>query len=439
MTYEPNSAARRRDARAPQPTTFRRRRIIAIGAAVAVVVLVVGTIVFFATKADRDALNAYSNAEGDLQAAQLRTVEAQQHVVTLLDNAVAVAASATTLASSTGPGYVDDPATITAVGAASTALAEAAGLVVTDGVAAAPEVSPVEDLGTLNAPAGNDERIAAAAALTARVPAFDEATAAFTTQAEEITAAIETARTSMDAVISSAHTSGSTWALPPLASAETVAAYTAAVDALAAPVEDADPVALIAAYQDAWLAGIASHEAVARTQDTVSEPTLIRGILIANKTYALPSDYGTGLTAETSDAFASMKAAAAAQGLNLYISSGFRSYSTQVGLYNKYAANDGVAEADRYSARPGHSEHQTGLTFDLNTITEAFGSTPAGLWVAAHGHEYGFIVRYPQGGEAITGYKWEPWHMRFLGVDVATKVFNSGLTLEEYLGITSSY
>ena len=408
-------------------------------AGVAVLALVVATVVFFATKADRDALNVYSNAADDLRAAQARATEAQQHVTTLLANAVATANTATTLATTTKPGLVDDPATLTAAGTAATILVDAAGLIVTDGVAAPPEPAAVEELGALDAPAGNDERIAAATGLTERIPAFDETTAAFTAQADAISAAIPAATTAVDAVVASAHTSGAEWALPTYASAETIAAYTASVEALASPADDADPVTLITAYQDAWLAGIAAAEAVARTQDTVSEPTLIRGILIANKTYALPSTYGTGLTAETTAAFAEMKAAAAAQGLNLFIASGFRSYATQVGLYNKYAANDGVAEADRYSARAGHSEHQTGLTFDLNTITEAFGSTPAGIWVAEHGHEYGFIVRYPQGGEAITGYKWEPWHMRYLGVENATKVHNSGLTLEEYLGITSSY
>jgi LAS superfamily LD-carboxypeptidase LdcB len=108
-------------------------------------------------------------------------------------------------------------------------------------------------------------------------------------------------------------------------------------------------------------------------------------------------------------------------------------------VYNSYASRDGSAAADRYSARPGHSEHQSGLAFDLNTITEAFGYTPEGQWVAANAHRFGFIVRYPQGKEGSTGYIWEPWHLRYLGVDTATAVYNSGLSLEEYLGITSVY
>ena len=185
---------------------------------------------------------------------------------------------------------------------------------------------------------------------------------------------------------------------------------------------------------------LASSDEAARSQDPATiEPTYINGILVVNKTYGLPSWYGDGLTAETLDAFAAMQADAAALGYDLYIASGFRSYWSQESIYNRYVAADGQAAADRYSARPGHSEHQTGLTFDLNCICEDFGYQADGQWVAANAHLYGFIVRYPPGKEGVTGYIWEPWHLRYLGVDVATAVYNSGLSLEEYLGITSSY
>ena len=137
-------------------------------------------------------------------------------------------------------------------------------------------------------------------------------------------------------------------------------------------------------------------------------------------------------------AFDEMAADAAAQGLNLYISSAFRSYEYQDGLYNRYVAQDGQELADTYSARPGHSEHQTGLAFDLNTIDDSFANTAEGQWVAEHAHEYGFIVRYPADKVAITGYQYEPWHIRYLG-DEAAAVYESGLCLEEYLGITSEY
>ena len=167
--------------------------------------------------------------------------------------------------------------------------------------------------------------------------------------------------------------------------------------------------------------------------------TYIDGILIANKTYALPSDYAPGVDPEAESAFYEMQADAAELGLNLYISSGYRSYDYQAGLYQRYVDRSGKAEADRYSARPGHSEHQTGLAFDLNTISDEFKDTDEGKWVAANCHLYGFIVRYPEDKESVTGYMYEPWHIRYLGVDTATAVYESGLCLEEYLGITSEY
>lgn len=170
------------------------------------------------------------------------------------------------------------------------------------------------------------------------------------------------------------------------------------------------------------------------------EPTYIQGILVVNKTYALPSTYAPGdLEPIVKSQFAVMQKDAAALGLNLYISSGYRSYDYQKRIYNNNVAAYGVEKTDTFSARPGHSEHQTGLAFDLNTINDAFALTPESDWVKEHAHEYGFIVRYPEGKSDITGYKYEPWHLRYLGVDTATAVYQSGLTLEEYLGIDSAY
>ena len=168
--------------------------------------------------------------------------------------------------------------------------------------------------------------------------------------------------------------------------------------------------------------------------------TYVGGVLIANKTYSLPASYNPGsLTNETYAAFLQMQQAAARQGLRLWVASGFRSYSSQSSIYSRYVRRDGRAAADRYSARPGHSEHQTGLAFDLNTITQSFANTNEGRWVAANCYKYGFILRYPKNKEAITGYMYEPWHLRYLGVDLATRVYASGLCLEEYLGIDSRY
>lgn len=167
--------------------------------------------------------------------------------------------------------------------------------------------------------------------------------------------------------------------------------------------------------------------------------TYINGILVVNKTYALPSDYGDGIDSEAQEAFDKMQADAAEEGLNIYIASGFRSYDYQAELYQRYVDKDGQAEADRYSARPGHSEHQTGLAFDLNTIDASFADTAEGKWVWRNCYKYGFIIRYPSDKEDVTGYKYEPWHIRYLGEETAQAVYDSGLCLEEYLGITSEY
>ena len=167
--------------------------------------------------------------------------------------------------------------------------------------------------------------------------------------------------------------------------------------------------------------------------------TYIQGILVVNKTYSLPSDYNPGVDSTANAALNEMIAAAAKEGINLWIASGFRSYSRQETLYNNYVARDGKAAADRYSARPGYSEHQTGLAFDLNSLEQSFGETKEGKWIAENCWKYGFILRYPQNKEAQTGYMYEPWHVRYLGKDIAEKIYKSGLCLEEYLNITSVY
>ncbi len=123
--------------------------------------------------------------------------------------------------------------------------------------------------------------------------------------------------------------------------------------------------------------------------------------------------------------------AAEEEGLYLYATSGYRSYSTQKSIYNPYSG---------YSAPPGASEHQLGLAMDI-TLAEygsrlyvKFGQSKEGIWVKENAHKYGFIVRYLEGKEDITGYKYEPWHIRYLGIELATELFEKGITLEEYYG-----
>lgn len=175
--------------------------------------------------------------------------------------------------------------------------------------------------------------------------------------------------------------------------------------------------------------------------------TYADGILIANKTYALPKTYNPGgLTNDTYNAFQSLVQAAANSGISLWNASGFRSYESQEQIYNNYVYTHGQATADTFSARPGHSEHQTGMAIDVNNPSDSFNGTPEAIWLKEHCVEYGFIIRYPEGKQEITGYKYEPWHIRYVGVEMAKKIRDEGIargdvniTLEEYFGINSVY
>jgi len=129
--------------------------------------------------------------------------------------------------------------------------------------------------------------------------------------------------------------------------------------------------------------------------------------------------------------------AAEKDGHSLMIGSAYRSAVTQDSLFNTYVAQSGYEEADKYSAHPGHSEHQTGLAVDISTtsqqcyLSECFIGTADGQWLANNAFNYGFTLRYPKGKEAITGYNFEPWHYRYVGVPLATALHQSGLTLDE--------
>ena len=158
-------------------------------------------------------------------------------------------------------------------------------------------------------------------------------------------------------------------------------------------------------------------------------------IVIANKHYPLSKDYNPG---ENPTAKAELlKLIAAMQEAGFPISdhySGFRSYETQTQLYQDYVNKDGKAEADRYSARPGYSEHQTGLAFDIiGTDGDLVTEEKAAQWLLDHAADYGFVVRYLKGKEKETGYMAEEWHLRYVGKE-AKDIAASGLSLEEYYG-----
>ena len=160
-------------------------------------------------------------------------------------------------------------------------------------------------------------------------------------------------------------------------------------------------------------------------------------VMIANKHYPLSPDFNPGEDPEAVSALHELIAAMQAEGYPISDQySGFRSYDTQVELYQNYVNQDGQEAADRYSARPGYSEHQTGLTFDLIDTSGNLLTEPApSKWLLKNAAKYGFVVRYQEGKEKVTGYMPESWHLRYIGKE-AQDIADSGLSLEEYYGFT---
>ena len=158
---------------------------------------------------------------------------------------------------------------------------------------------------------------------------------------------------------------------------------------------------------------------------------------VPNNLVTIDSKYGKVLELEktTYEAFIEMYNAASEDGVNLYIFSPYRSYSTQYSLYNRYVNRDGKTLADTYSARAGYSEHQTGLAIDISRRggnLNGFESTNEFKWLKNNSYKYGFIIRYPKDKEWITGYQYEPWHYRYVGIDAATQIYEENITFEEY-------
>ncbi len=172
--------------------------------------------------------------------------------------------------------------------------------------------------------------------------------------------------------------------------------------------------------------------------------------VLVNKYFSLGKDYvpsdltvldpqyakeGIMLVKEAKDAFSHLAEDARKEGVTIRGISSYRSYHYQELLYNRYVQSDGVEKADTYSARPGFSEHQTGLCIDVddgNLDYESFGETESFRWMEKHAHEYGFILRYPKGKERITGYGYEAWHYRYVGPKIATALKKYSLTFDEY-------
>lgn len=168
--------------------------------------------------------------------------------------------------------------------------------------------------------------------------------------------------------------------------------------------------------------------------------------MLVNKYYYLDENYipsdlvnvnltysysGNSCTKEVLDAFIKMYNDAKKEGVNLIINSSYRSYNSQNEIWTSRKNKNGIQSADNYAARPGFSEHQTGLALDIdgypsNTSEKAYN------WLKLNAHKYGFILRYPEGKEEITGYKFEPWHYRYVGEELSNKIHDKNLTLEEY-------
>lgn len=174
--------------------------------------------------------------------------------------------------------------------------------------------------------------------------------------------------------------------------------------------------------------------------------------VVVNKQHPLePRDYapsdltsignGQYLRAEAAQNLNQMLADARTAGFTVTPASGYRSYATQVSVYNSEVKAYGQATADSESARPGYSEHQTGWALDLASggcnIQDCFGDTPGGKWVTANAYKYGFILRYPAGLEQITGYRTETWHFRYIGIDLATEMHAKDVaTLEQFFNVS---
>ena len=170
--------------------------------------------------------------------------------------------------------------------------------------------------------------------------------------------------------------------------------------------------------------------------------TSIDGILIVNNSFSLPESYGIGaIQKDTYAEFNNLLTDARTDGVHFSLLSGYRSYRTQKEIYDDYVSKHGKEAADKAVSRPGYSEHQTGYALDLNNAEESFGNTNEGKWLAANCAKYGFIIRYPKGKESVTGRQYQPWHIRYVGPELAKKLYNNGewITLEEYFGISSVY
>ncbi|HEY4161057.1 MAG TPA: M15 family metallopeptidase [Candidatus Saccharimonadales bacterium] len=166
-------------------------------------------------------------------------------------------------------------------------------------------------------------------------------------------------------------------------------------------------------------------------------------LTVPNVPLAQPGADNMQMRTVTATAIEKLFTAAKQAGVNLEVVSAYRSYTYQQTVYNRYVTGSGQAAADQESARPGYSEHQTGLAVDIGAVSgncelsQCFGTTPEGEWLAANAYKYGFLLRYPADKVAVTGYEYEPWHFRYIGTDLSGELQKDhAQTLEEFFGVS---
>ena len=185
-------------------------------------------------------------------------------------------------------------------------------------------------------------------------------------------------------------------------------------------------------FDDIDCMGSVTSEIIPPEPITENGVTTVGGILLVNKVYSLPEDYGGELDSGAYAAWVRMKEET---GYDFTLLSGYRSYQRQQELFDYWVEPDGYEAALMESALPGRSEHQSGLAMDVGKLEYEYAHTDEGIWLAENCHKYGFIIRYPEDKTEITGYIYEPWHIRYLGESTAKLVHDSGLTLEEFLKV----
>jgi D-alanyl-D-alanine carboxypeptidase len=168
-----------------------------------------------------------------------------------------------------------------------------------------------------------------------------------------------------------------------------------------------------------------------------------KDLVVPNVPLRVPGNESMQVRQATATALETMFTAAKTDNISLMLSSGYRSYTYQVSLYNSYVSASGQSSADQESARPGYSEHQTGLAADIEgtdktcEVEQCWATTPEGKWLAANAYKYGFIIRYTSDKVSTTGYEYEPWHVRYVGTALSTELHRQNIeTLEEFFGVT---